>query len=103
MTMTSSRTSSHVARPIEQLVSEIAELHSQFDATAAESEEIGDAPPALVDLMRQIRVPMIKAPLEAGGDRPIDREEADDRPQDQHAVNRNPAGPPFGAKAAVGV
>ena len=46
MTMTSSRASSHVARPIEQLVSEIAELHSQFDATAAESEEIGDAPPA---------------------------------------------------------
>ena len=69
MTMTSSRTSSHVARPIEQLVSEISALHSQFDATAAESEELGDAPQALVDLMRQIRVPMIKAPLEAGGDR----------------------------------
>jgi alkylation response protein AidB-like acyl-CoA dehydrogenase len=67
--MTTSRTSSHVARPIEQLVSEISALHSQFDATAAESEELGDAPPALVDLMRQIRVPMIKAPLEAGGDR----------------------------------
>jgi len=69
MTMTSSRTNSYVARPIEQLVSEISALHSQFDATAAESEELGDAPPALVDLMRQIRVPMIKAPLEAGGDR----------------------------------
>ena len=69
MTMTTSRASHHKARPIEQLVSEISELHSQFDATAAESEELGDAPPALVDLMRQIRVPMIKAPLEAGGDR----------------------------------
>ena len=69
MTMTTSRVGSHTARPIEQLVSEIAALHSQFDATAAESEELGDAPPALVDLMRQIRVPMIKAPLEAGGDR----------------------------------
>jgi alkylation response protein AidB-like acyl-CoA dehydrogenase len=69
MTMTTSRASNHKARPIEQLVSEISELHSQFDATAAESEELGDAPPALVDLMRQIRVPMIKAPLEAGGDR----------------------------------
>ena len=69
MTMTTSRMGSHVARPIEQLVSEISALHSQFDATAAESEELGDAPPALVDLMRQIRVPMIKAPLEAGGDR----------------------------------
>ena len=69
MTMTTSRASNHKARPIEQLVSEISALHSQFDATAAESEELGDAPPALVDLMRQIRVPMIKAPLEAGGDR----------------------------------
>ena len=69
MTMTTSRASNHKVRPIEQLVSEISELHSQFDATAAESEELGDAPPALVDLMRQIRVPMIKAPLEAGGDR----------------------------------
>ncbi|MCX6516269.1 MAG: acyl-CoA dehydrogenase family protein [Actinobacteria bacterium] len=69
MTMTSVRAGSHVGRPIEQLVSEISTLHSQFDATAAESEELGDAPPALVDLMRQIRVPMIKAPLEAGGDR----------------------------------
>lgn len=69
MTMTTSRASKHKARPIEQLVSEISALHSQFDATAAESEELGDAPPALVDLMRQIRVPMIKAPLEVGGDR----------------------------------
>ncbi len=69
MTTTTARAGRHVARPIGQLVSEIAELHSQFDATAAESEELGDAPPALVDLMRQIRVPMIKAPLEVGGDR----------------------------------
>ena len=59
MTMTTARTSSYAARPIEQLVSEISALHSQFDATAAESEELGDAPQALVDLMRQIRVPMI--------------------------------------------
>jgi len=69
MTMLSTRAASYVARPIEQLVAEIAELHEQFDATAAESEELGDAPQALVDLMRQIRVPMIKAPLEVGGDR----------------------------------
>lgn len=69
MTMTSARATNNAARPIEQLVSEIAELHAQFDATAAESEELGDAPPALVDLMRQVRVPMIKAPLEVGGDR----------------------------------
>ena len=69
MTMTSAKATNNAARPIEQLVREIAELHAQFDATAAESEELGDATPALVDLMRQVRVPMIKAPLEVGGDR----------------------------------
>jgi alkylation response protein AidB-like acyl-CoA dehydrogenase len=63
------RVAHEAARSIEQLVDEISTLHSQFDATAAESEELGDAPEALVDLMRQIRVPMIKAPLEVGGDR----------------------------------
>ena len=69
MTTMTTRIAQHAARSIEQLVDEIAALHSQFDATAAESEELGDAPQALVDLMRQIRVPMIKAPLEVGGDR----------------------------------
>lgn len=69
MTMTTAKATNNAARPIEELVREISELHAQFDATAAESEELGDAPPALVDLMRQIRVPMIKAPLEVGGDR----------------------------------
>jgi len=69
MTTMTSRVAHEAARSIEQLVDEIAALHSQFDATAAESEELGDAPQALVDLMRQIRVPMIKAPLEVGGDR----------------------------------
>jgi len=69
MTTMTTRIAQHAARSIEQLVAEISTLHSQFDATAAESEELGDAPQALVDLMRQIRVPMIKAPLEVGGDR----------------------------------
>jgi len=69
MTTMTTRIAQHAARSIEQLVAEISTLHSQFDATAAESEELGDAPEALVDLMRQIRVPMIKAPLEVGGDR----------------------------------
>jgi len=69
MTTMTSRVAHEAARSIEQLVDEISILHSQFDATAAESEELGDAPQALVDLMRQIRVPMIKAPLEVGGDR----------------------------------
>lgn len=69
MTTMTTRVAHEAARSIEQLVDEISTLHSQFDATAAESEELGDAPEALVDLMRQIRVPMIKAPLEVGGDR----------------------------------
>ncbi len=69
MTTMTTRVAHEAARSIEQLVDEISILHSQFDATAAESEELGDAPQALVDLMRQIRVPMIKAPLEVGGDR----------------------------------
>ena len=69
MTTMTTRVAQYAARSIEQLVDEISALHSQFDATAAESEELGDAPQALVDLMRQIRVPMIKAPLEVGGDR----------------------------------
>ena len=69
MTTMTTRIAQHAARSIEQLVAEISTLHAQFDATAAESEELGDAPEALVDLMRQIRVPMIKAPLEVGGDR----------------------------------
>ena len=69
MTTMTTRVAHEAARSIEQLVDEISALHSQFDATAAESEELGDAPQALVDLMRQIRVPMIKAPLEVGGDR----------------------------------
>ncbi len=69
MTTMTTRVAQYAARSIEQLVDEISVLHSQFDATAAESEELGDAPQALVELMRQIRVPMIKAPLEVGGDR----------------------------------
>ncbi len=69
MTTMTTRVAQYAARSIEQLVDEISALHSQFDATAAESEELGDAPQVLVDLMRQIRVPMIKAPLEVGGDR----------------------------------
>lgn len=55
MTTMTTRIAKHAARSIEQLVAEISTLHSQFDATAAESEELGDAPEALVDLMRQIR------------------------------------------------
>lgn len=55
-------------RTIGELVSEIKSLHDELDATAAEAEELGTAPSNLVELMRRIRVPMIKAPHEVGGD-----------------------------------
>lgn len=55
-------------RTIDELVSEIKSVHPELDATAAEAEEIGTAPVALIDVMRRIRVPMIKAPHEVGGD-----------------------------------
>lgn len=62
---TRSRTAS---RSIEHLIGEIRELHDELDATAGEAEQLGTAPESLVEVMRRIRVPMIKAPREVGGD-----------------------------------
>lgn len=55
-------------RSVEALIEEIHTAHDELDATASEAERLGTAPEALVDVMRQIRVPMIKAPFEVGGD-----------------------------------
>lgn len=57
-----------MTRTIDQLTREISKHHEVFDRTASESETLGDAPPELVQVMREIRVPMVKAPLEVGGD-----------------------------------
>ena len=39
-----------------------------MDATAGEAEALGQAPPALVDSLRRLRTPMVKAPTDIGGD-----------------------------------
>lgn len=57
-----------MVRPIAELVELIGSMHDSLDATASEAEAIGMAPPHLVDDMRIIRVPLIKAPAEVGGD-----------------------------------
>lgn len=61
-------TSAH-PRNVDELVAEIRSVHAELDATANEAEFLATAPPALVEVMRRIRVPMIKAPHEVGGDR----------------------------------
>ena len=55
-------------RGIAELRAEIAASFGELDATAAEAERLGTAPDALDSTIRRLRVPMIKAPLEVGGD-----------------------------------
>lgn len=58
-----------MARSLHDMVIEIKSHHDVFDREAGESEAIADATPALVDVMREIRVPLVKAPVEVNGDR----------------------------------
>ncbi len=55
-------------RTVGSMIDEIRRHHVEFDITAAEAERQGTAPDALDALMRELRVPMIKAPTEVGGD-----------------------------------
>ena len=55
-------------RNIEGLLEEINARHADLDETAEEAERLNAAPPALVDLMRDLRVPLVKVPSEIGGD-----------------------------------
>ena len=55
-------------RSIDELLAGMKAAHNELDATAGEADTLGTAPVALVDTMRKLRVPMIKAPLEVGGD-----------------------------------
>jgi len=57
-----------MTRTIEALVAEVRAHHDEFEATAAEADRLGHAPDALDALMRRLRVPMIKAPADVGGD-----------------------------------
>ncbi len=56
------------ARKLAALVAEIRECHDELDALAAPAEALGTAPPELVEVLRRIRTPMVKAPIEIGGD-----------------------------------
>jgi len=56
------------ARAIESIVDEIEAESASLDRLADEADSLGRAPRELVDLMRCIRVPMVKAPVEVGGD-----------------------------------
>jgi alkylation response protein AidB-like acyl-CoA dehydrogenase len=55
-------------RSIETIQLEIDAVSDALDAQAACSEKLGTASPELVGIMRSLRVPMIKAPVEVGGD-----------------------------------
>lgn len=57
-----------VPRSLAAIVAEIATASDRLDELAGEAEARHTAPPELVSLMREIRVPMIKAPVEVGGD-----------------------------------
>lgn len=55
-------------RTVEEIVAEIDAVSGPLDEQASRSEDLGTASPELVDIMRSLRVPMIKAPVEVGGD-----------------------------------
>ncbi len=55
-------------RTIDELRDGIERRHAELDATAGEADELGRAPAALVEAMRELRVPMVKVPAEIGGD-----------------------------------
>ncbi len=65
MTITTTTTT---PRSIDELTNEIADNFEELDATAAEADRLSTAPDALDATMRRLRVPMIKAPIEVGGD-----------------------------------
>ena len=57
-----------MARSLPAMVDEIRSFHEVFDREAGASEVIADATPELVRVMREIRVPLVKAPHEVNGD-----------------------------------
>ena len=57
-----------MSRSIDELVEAIQSHEAELNRTAAEADRQGRAPATLVDIMRAIKVPLVKAPAEAGGD-----------------------------------
>ena len=57
-----------MSRSIEELVEAIQSHEAELNRTAAEADRQGSASKSLVDIMRAIKVPMVKVPAEVGGD-----------------------------------
>ena len=57
-----------MSRSIEELVEAVQFHEAELNRTAVEADRLGRAPESLVNIMRTIRVPMVKAPAEVGGD-----------------------------------
>ena len=55
-------------RSIDALIDEVRTSHEALESTADEAERLGTAPDALVETMRRLRTPMVKVPIEVGGD-----------------------------------
>ena len=55
-------------RSIDALIDEVRTSHEVLESTADEAERLGTAPDALVETMRRLRTPMVKVPIEVGGD-----------------------------------
>ena len=55
-------------RTVAEAIDQIATAYDELDKYAFVAEELGTAPVELIDVMRTLRVPMIKAPPEVGGD-----------------------------------
>ena len=61
-------TTATAPRSIGDLTAEIAASFEELDESAADAERLGTASDSLAASIRRLRVPMIKAPLEVGGD-----------------------------------
>ena len=55
-------------RTVEDLIAGIQARHDDLDAYAETAERLGKAPEGLVEIMRDLRVPLVKAPASIGGD-----------------------------------
>ncbi len=56
------------ARSIDEILAVVEDHRAVLEATAPVAEQLGTAPAELVAAMRSIRVPLVKAPVEVGGD-----------------------------------
>ena len=55
-------------RSVEDLLTGIQARHDDLDSHAEAAEKLGKAPSALVEIMRDLRVPLVKVPADVGGD-----------------------------------